>query len=266
MPFVTIVGQKVFYAYHTLGVDNTQAHAPLVLIHGAGGNHLHWPPQLRRLAGGPIYALDLPGHGRSAGDSCTTIAEYASWLQAFVDTLQLSPFVLAGHSMGGAIALDFALNDPTRLVGLGLVGTNARLRVAPAILNGIQQDFTATTAHLIDLMVVPTANAQQKRLALQRLRQVDPVVLFSDFSACDQFDVSARMTEIALPTLIICGQQDKMTPVKYSERLHEQLRHSELHLLADAGHMVMLEKPAEVAQLFAQFLDKINPILVIGER
>ena len=266
MPFITVAGQKVFYAYHASGADDTQSHPPLVLIHGAGGSHLHWPPQVRRLSGGPIYAIDLPGHGRSNGDGCTTIADYAVWLRAFVDALPLTSFVLAGHSMGGAIVLDFALNDPARLVGLGLVGTNARLRVAPAILHGIQSDFTATTAQLIDLMVAPAALSQQKRLALQRLREVNPAVLSSDFTACDQFDVSARITEIMLPTLIICGQQDKMTPVKQSERLHEQLRNSELHLLADAGHLVMLEQPDVVTQLFGDFLASLNPTQVTGER
>ena len=134
--------------------------------------------------------------------------------------------------------------------------------MAPTILNGIQQDFVATTAQLIDLMYAPAADAKLKRLALQRLQEVDPGILYGDFNACDGFDVSARVTEITLPTLLICGQQDKMTPAKYSERLHEQLCNSELHLIADAGHMVMLEQPIEVTQLFSHFLDKINPIQV----
>jgi len=266
MPFVTVAGQKVFYTYQGWDDAAARSHPALVLIHGAGGNHLYWPPQLRHLAGGPVYALDLPAHGRSAGESCTTIAGAAAWLRAFVDALKLPAFVLAGHSMGGAIALDFALTYPGQLIGLGLVGTNARLRVAPAILQGLQHDFTGTTAQLIELMYAPTAPTQHKELALQRLREVDPAVLQSDFSACDQFDVSARVTEITLPTLIICGQQDKMTPVKYSERLHEQIHQSELHLLADAGHMVMLEQPAAVTQLFGDFLASLNPTPATGER
>ena len=96
---------------------------------------------------------------------------------------------------------------------------------------------------------------QAKRLALQRLREVDPAVLYADFSACDAFDVSARVAEINFPALIVCGQLDKMTPVKYSERLHAQIQQSELHLLDNAGHMVMIERNSlDVAKLVDDWL------------
>ncbi|CAN5777007.1 alpha/beta hydrolase [soil metagenome] len=254
MPSITVNGQTVFYAAN----NEASSSAPLVLIHGAGGTHLHWPPQLRHMPVAPVYAPDLPGHGRSTGDGFTSIDVYRDWLHTFVDRLDLPPFVLAGHSMGGAIALDFAITYPARLVGVGLIGTSSRLRVAPAILTGIQSDFAATTEQLVDLMYAPNANPQTKRLALQRLRAVDPTMLYNDFSACNGFDVSARITEITLPTLIVCGQLDKMTPLKYSERLHEQLPNSELHSLAGAGHMAMLEQAAETTELLAGFLARFN--------
>ncbi len=258
MPFRVIDGQKIYYTVHPANVGEAPARPPLVLIHGAGGNYLYWPPQLRRLPGVAVYAPDLPGHGRSTGQGFSQIAAYREWLCAFVDALHLPPFVLAGHSMGGGIALDFALTYPERLVGLGLVGTNTRLRVAPAILQGIQNDFAATTEKLIEWMYGSTVTPAQRRTYLQRLREVPPALLYGDFSACDAFDVSARTGEINLPTLIIGGQEDKMTPVKYSERLHEQIRQSELHLLAQAGHMLMLEQPQAVTRLFEQFIVRIT--------
>ncbi|MFN8490991.1 MAG: alpha/beta hydrolase [Caldilineaceae bacterium] len=254
MPFLMVDHQKIFYTSH----PGITSHPPLVLIHGAGGNHLYWPPQLRRLPGVSVYAPDLPGHGRSAGQGCERIVDYREWLCTFADALRLPPFVLAGHSMGGAIALDFALAYPERLMGLGLVGANSRLRVAPAILQGIQNDFSATTETLIQWMYGSTVTPAQRRTYLQRLREVSPDLLYADFSACDAFDVSARVGEIKLPTLIIGGQEDKMTPVKYSERLHEQIRQSELHLVAQAGHMMMLEQPAVVTALFAAFMDQVS--------
>jgi len=73
-----------------------------------------------------------------------------------------------------------------------------------------------------------------------------------------RFDVSARLAEIALPTLIIGGRLDRMTPAKQSERLHEQIANSELHLLANTGHMVMVEQAVATTQLFAQFLARIG--------
>jgi len=255
MPLMTINSQTIFYDHHNQKVAAT---SPLVLIHGAGGTHLDWPLALRALPNRSVYALDLPGHGRSAGNGYATVVEYRAWLREFVDALALPTFVLAGHSMGGAIALDFALTYPQRLVGLGLVGASAQLRVAPAILAGIQTDFAATTASLIELMYGPTVPPESRQGYLHQLRETLPALLHADFSACDGFDVSARLAEIALPTLIIGGLLDEMTPVRYSERLHEQIANSELHLLANTGHMVMVEQAVATTQLFAQFLARIG--------
>ncbi len=257
MPLITVNQQSIFYSHHRPDVAN-ESTAPLVLIHGAGGTHLHWPPHLRRLPTAPVYAPDLPGHGRSDGNGYATIGEYRDWLYEFVDALALPPFVLAGHSMGGALALDFALTYPERLVGLGLVGASARLRVVPAILNGIQTDFAAVTANLIEMMYGPAVDQSHRQRYLQGLREIAPAVLHADFRACDGFDVSVRVGEINLPTLLICGQLDQMTPVKYNERLHAQIRNSQLHLLDNTGHMAMIEQADETTRLFEKFLLEID--------
>ncbi len=76
----------------------------MVLIHGAGGNLAFWPPQVRRLPGALVYALDLPGHGQSTGPGFDEIGQYAAAVLAFLDTESLPPVLLAGHSMGGAVA------------------------------------------------------------------------------------------------------------------------------------------------------------------
>ena len=107
---------------------------PVVLIHGAGGTHLHWPAPIRRLPEYPVYALDLPGHGKSEGRGQQSITAYAQCVLDWMDSLQMHKAVFIGHSMGGAVALTLGLQHPERVLGLGLVGTGARLKVAPAIL------------------------------------------------------------------------------------------------------------------------------------
>ncbi len=225
-----------------------------VWVHGAGGSHRHWPLALRQLAGRTSYALDLPGHGRSTGAGRASVSEYSAVLAEFAAALNLPPFVLVGHSMGGAIALDFALHRPTQLAGLVLISSGARLRVAPAILAGLQSNLLATTAAMVANMFGPAVSTALRRTALHRLRTVNPAVVQGDFAACDAFDLSTRLGEIRTPTLILCSTADVMTPPKYSERLHAALPNSTLHLLAHAGHMLMQEQPAAVAQLLEDFL------------
>ncbi|MEZ4731634.1 MAG: alpha/beta hydrolase [Caldilineaceae bacterium] len=249
MPTLTIADQTIYYTHSKPPVAQRP---PLVLVHGAGGDHLHWPPQLRRLAGCEVYALDLPGHGRSPGAGRDTIAAYVQVLSAFVDTLALPPFVLAGHSMGGAIALAFALDYTDLLAGLVLIGTGARLRVSPTLLAGLQTDFDATTAQVIDWMY--TSAFPYRPQALQQLRTNDPQTLHDDFLACDHFDVRVQVASLTLPTLIICGVADTMTPIKVSETLHQAIGGSQLHRVAAAGHMVMIEQPAAVTGLVDEFL------------
>jgi len=257
MLYTNVAGERIFYVHHQGGSGGGEV---LVFVHGAGGSHLNWPPQLRRLPTANTYALDLPGHGRSEGRGRTSISAYADFVAAFLETLGLEKVTLVGHSMGGAIALDLALRHPVGanshsplLAGLVLVGSGARLRVAPAILNGIHQDFQAAVRLICDWAFAPGAPEQLKRIGRHQMEQTHPDVLYGDFAACDAFDVMGRLGEIRCPTLAICGTADRLTPPKYSTYLRDHIPAAQLVLIEGAGHMVMLEQPAEVSRAIADF-------------
>jgi len=251
MPYVTVVGEKIFYTLHQ---GDTRGKRNLVLVHGAGGSHLDWPAPLRRLTGINVYDLDLPGHGRSEGTGRSSIASYRDFVLAFLDALGLKRATMAGHSMGGGIALAFALHYPDRSDGLILVGSGARLRVLPAILTGILSDFEATVALVCDYAFGPSASEQLKRLGRQRLLKTPPQVLHGDYCACDAFDVMERLGEVRCPTLAIGGTADRLTPPKYAIYLRDHIPGAKLVLVDAAGHMVMLEKPEIVSRAISKFI------------
>jgi pimeloyl-ACP methyl ester carboxylesterase len=108
----------LYYFHHEGG---SAGKPPMVLLHGAGGDYLVWPPEIRRLPGIRVYALDLPGHGKSGGPGCQSVEDYARAVVGLMDAVGLWRAAFVGHSMGGAIALTLALDFPERTAGLGLV-------------------------------------------------------------------------------------------------------------------------------------------------
>ncbi len=255
MPYVTVYGERIFYAEHQ-GPEPSTA-PPLVLVHGAGGTHLHWPPQVRRLEGHIVYALDLPGHGRSEGKGRTSVPEYRDVVLAWADAVGLEHFVLAGHSMGGAIAQEFALTYPDRLAGIVLVATGARLRVHPKILQGLQEAPEETVRLIAEWAYGENPSSEDLALYVRRTLEIPPEVTYGDFAACNVWDRMADIARITLPALIIAGEADKLTPPKYAQYLHEQIPNSRLVIVPRAGHMVMLEAPDVVAREIREFLQSL---------
>lgn len=246
-----------YYFAHQAG----QTHLlPIVFIHGAGGSHLHWPAPLRRLKNYRVYAVDLPGHGKSAGRGQQTIAAYAQHILAWMDAIGLEKAFFVGHSMGGAIALTLGLHHPERVLGLGLIGTGARLKVSPEImtLTSHENTFPAAVKTIISWAFSHQADARLVELASERMLMTRPTVLHSDFVACNAFDESAALPQINLPTLVLCGQEDRLTPLHYAQFLADHIAIAELKTFPDAGHMVMLEKPQAVTSALEKFVAAIS--------
>jgi pimeloyl-ACP methyl ester carboxylesterase len=250
---------RIYYNYHG-GGDSRVEDPPLVFIHGAGGSHLHWPSELRRMPGVQVYSLDLPGHGKSKSDAIASIKGYAHKLLEWLDSVELGSAVLVGHSMGGAISLTLCLEAPHRIKGLVLVGSGAKLRVSPQLLALSEDEGLYQQATQLVMQWAFSANADDRLvdLAQKRMSEVPATVIHSDFLACDKFDIMDRLTEISVPTLVLCGEEDQMTPVKYSQYLAENIPHARLVVIKDAGHMVMLEKPFEVTRAIGDFLQELN--------
>jgi pimeloyl-ACP methyl ester carboxylesterase len=233
---------------------------PVILIHGAGGDHLYWPPQIRRLPGQRVFAPDLPGHGKSEGLGHHAVAEYARYISEFISELKFYKAALVGHSMGSAIALSIAIQAPGRVAALGLIGSSAKPRVSPAILNGASNPsgIESTVQMIIASSFALKTSARLKQLAEERMSKTRPAVLHGDFLACESFDATAQLSELSIPTLIVCGSEDRMTPLRHSEFLRDHIQGARLAVVPNAGHMVMLEQPAAVADLLSDFLHTLS--------
>lgn len=232
----------------------------LLLIHGAGGTHLHWPPALRAIPGRRVVALDLPGHGASPGPALATVEAMAHRVLEVVKALGPSPVVLGGHSLGGAVAQAAALEAPERVAGLVLVATGARLRVAPAVLAATADPATlAQGAEAFGAFSFgPGADAAVRQAYVDGLLAAPPGVLHTDLAACDAFDVMDRLPELRAPGLVVCGTADQLTPPRYSSFLRDCLHGSRLVLVPGAGHLVMLEAPEAVAEAVEDFLQQLE--------
>jgi pimeloyl-ACP methyl ester carboxylesterase len=231
----------------------------VILIHGAGGSHLNWPPEIRRMEGQRIYAIDLPGHGKSEGIGRQAIEDYARAVLDFMDVLKIRRAVFVGHSMGGAIALYLGVHNPSRTLGLGLFASGPRLRVAPATLEKTSNPVTFLQAveTINELFFGPLAEPRLKELFGQRLAETRPTVLHGDFLACDAYDEAHLLGRIKAPALIVCGSEDKLTPKHLSEQLKARIKDSILYTVESAGHMVMLEEPQKVSATLHLFLNGI---------
>jgi pimeloyl-ACP methyl ester carboxylesterase len=222
----------------------------LVLVHGSGLTERTFAEQVRAFP--ESDAVSLPGHPH--GIACESVGEYAAWLDRYVRWRGPEQVVVAGHSLGGAIALRWALDFPERVAGLVLIATGAKLRVAPSYLEMIEKRWPECIPEMTDKLVGPSPPPGLRADLEAQHALVGQHSTLRDYRACDAFDVMNELTGLAIPTLVVVGTDDRMTPPKYARYLHEQIAGSQLAVIEDAGHMVMAEKPDQVNAALRSFL------------
>jgi pimeloyl-ACP methyl ester carboxylesterase len=232
---------------------------PLVLIHGAGGDHLSWPPEVRRLPNYRVITLDLPGHGKTIGPGCQFIEDYARGVAKFLDIAGFSRAVLVGQAMGGAIALTMALDYPDRVAGIGLISTGASLPIPSLVIENAANQSTLLLAikGLLEMSFGSRTPPALSEICLKRLAEIRQPLLLGDLVACDRFNLTDRLGTIRCPALVVCGTEDKLTPIHFSELLSSQIPGAALQTVEGAGHMLIVEQPDRLAKLISVFLATI---------
>jgi pimeloyl-ACP methyl ester carboxylesterase len=230
----------------------------LVFIHGSGGSHNDWDQQLTRLQSRfNVVAIDLPGHGNSAGKGEQDIFSYVSTVETFLDIAALDRPILVGHSLGAAICLGFAVKKPNTAAAIALLGGGAKMPVNPLIFEGLGND-PSTTIATISKMAVAMANREKYAAFIaSTISRTSPETIHGDFTACNRLDLTAEVEAIRIPALIICGKEDKMTPPAMSEWLRDNIQGARMALIPEAGHFAMLENPEVFNSVITAFTDSL---------
>ena len=232
----------------------------IVFIHGSGDSSLVWKAVTERLPDQRWITLDLSGHGQLRdlpGPESMSVGDYTAEVEKELGRRGLREVCVAGHSLGGAIALNLALNSAPVVRCLALIGTGARLRVAPQLLEMARTDPESAT-RMLDELGVASGNEELTRRYREQVPPTPPGILYRDLAACDAFDMMADLAAITQPAIIITGEQDQLTPPKYARFLGEHLPHAKLILIPGAGHYVPIEQPAAVAAALSSWLAAVH--------
>jgi pimeloyl-ACP methyl ester carboxylesterase len=233
----------------------------LVFIHGAANNRLFWRHQVEGLADQfNSVAIDLPGHGKSPGTGCGSIAGYTQVVLSFLDQLQIQDPIPCGLSMGGAITLQLLMDHGDRFSAGILMNTGARLRVNPLLFHTIETNFDKFVESIVSMALSSQSDKDALRPVIQEIVDCEPMVAYNDFKACDQFDVMQGLKAIETPVLVVTASDDKLTPPKYGQFMAQEINNARLENIAAAGHMPPLEKPEAVNAAIRQFLN-LNSLL-----
>jgi pimeloyl-ACP methyl ester carboxylesterase len=220
-----------------------------IFIHGSGGCKEAWRYQVA--AFDEAEAVNLPGHPE--GELRTSIEAYVEWLKEYVETKNYTDLVLIGHSMGGAIALTYALTYPGELKGVITIGSGARLRVHPRFLQELEAAAQNPERYEAFLQTHELVDPELESVLKRRNLENGPEAALNDMRACDNFDVIERLGEITIPVLAICGSIDDMTPPKYSYFLAERIPRGEASIIEGGTHMVFAEQPEAVNNEIRRF-------------
>ena len=258
MPNRIVAGTRLHYAFSPAAGNERP---PLLLIHGAGGDHTVWGAQAAGLRGQVQLVLpDLPGHGQSGPGDENTIPAFACVIREFAAGLGLPRPIVGGHSMGGAVALQAALDAPEAFRGVALIASGARLGVAERVFESLARDPEGAVREIARTAYGPQAPEEMIERGVETLSRASRETLEADFRACNAFDVRDRLGELRVPLRILCGGADRLTLPRFAEKLAEAVAGSKLLLVPGAGHLLMIERPDEVNAELTAFADEVaNP-------
>jgi pimeloyl-ACP methyl ester carboxylesterase len=257
-----IDGHEVFCA--TGGKEFDPALPTTVFIHGASFDRTVWKLQARYFAwhGSNVLAVDLPGHGNSAGAPLETIEAMADWLIRVLDAAGVAKAAMVGHSMGGQVALDCAGRHGDRVRALALLGGALAIPV-----NGMLLDPAAANDHLAYDLLNVWGYGRRAQLGVHRMpglwmmkgglrimERAAKGLLSTDLLATNAYDGAGAAAAVSCPTLVVIGEKDMMTPAKAGRALVEAIPGAASVMFPGLGHIMLEEDPDATLDALRDFL------------
>jgi pimeloyl-ACP methyl ester carboxylesterase len=244
----------------------------VVLLHAFPLDRAMWEPQLRPLAdaGYRILAPDLPEFGETTpGSEVFAIERTADVIADFLDEIGIEKAVVGGVSMGGYIAMAFARRHPLRLTALILADTkappdddDARANRDRLIADVKVGGPTAAADALLPKLVSPTTRERHAEVIEQArsiiLRQRAAAIIAALYALRDRPDALPALASIGVPTLVIVGEDDAVTPPSAAEQLARRIPGAELVMIPKAGHLSNLENAEAFNSAVISFLAKLK--------
>lgn len=229
----------------------------VVFIHGTGQDHTLWTLPTRYFArhGKNVLAVDLPGHGRSAGEPLGTIEELADWIIALLDAAGLGQAALVGHSMGSLVCIAAAARHPKRVRAIALVAVSVPMPVAEYLLGKAQaNDHEAVEmlnywGYSKSAQIGGNATPGNWMLGggMRLMERAGPGVIHADLNACNAYVAGLQDAgDVDCPALLILGERDRLTPAKAAGKVAASLPRAETVILPGAGHALLSEQPDPV--------------------
>lgn len=253
-------------AYAYTGGKAFDAKLPtVVFVHGAEHDHSVWILQSRYLAhhGYGVLAVDLPGHGRSAGPALASVEAMAEWLIAALGAAHVGAAAIVGHSMGSLIALECAARHPDRVAKIALLATAYPMKVSAELLDATRnaepaaQDMVNVWSHSA-YAHYPNNPGPGFWIIGENLRLMQrqkPGVMHVDFAACNAYAGGAdAAAKVRCPALFLLARRDVMTPARVAQDFARSVKGANIVTIAGSGHNLMAEKPDEVLDALVAFL------------
>ena len=279
MSFVDVENGKLYYTVSGSG-------PPLVLLHSAWATNEWWRWQIPSLSRNyRTYALDVRGHGRSTSlEKTHSVEGFSKDLEIFLDKLDLVRPVLVGWSLGGIISMQYCLDHPSHLKALVLIATqghkNPRLKprfilyflqaqlsllmafTQPRKYDRSTQQFPSQSNWVLERQVRNMLSPQAPKEALDwiiaDISNNPRIHYWEVIRSVWNWEAGEKLKQIKVPTLILVGDRDRLTPPQISHRLHLAIPNSKLVIVKDATHYVVLERPELVNKEILNFLKEIG--------